>query len=266
VKRATMSHRLLAGVTGLALGLGSALALAAPAQATTEPPSVIEPTFGDTCDGTYVTLTNDEAMHDWTVTAGGEVVWDGELGKFDSEVVFVPSDAGEIEVDYGVESEGWPWTWEEPEWCADLPEPTYTQPTCEEPGEIVIPAIPEFAKVQATDRTAAAVTAQQAPTLFYTLNDEQVEPESTHTVEAGTHVVALNVEITYYFSDSPLTVEHVLKTWIIELEEPECEGEGGELPETGTSTALIAGGALLLLTLGAAMYFVARRRRITFTT
>lgn len=40
---------------------------------------------------------------------------------------------------------------------------------------------------------------------------------------------------------------------------------GGRLPETGTQVALVAGGALMLLALGGAMYVVARRRRITFS-
>lgn len=49
-----------------------------------------------------------------------------------------------------------------------------------------------------------------------------------------------------------------------------CEdGQGGEddgdLPVTGTSTPLIAGGAVALLALGAGLFLVARRRRIRFT-
>ncbi len=51
-----------------------------------------------------------------------------------------------------------------------------------------------------------------------------------------------------------------------DCDEPEGEGGGDdeELPVTGAQSALIAG-ALLLLTVGGAMYFLARRRRITFT-
>ena len=40
---------------------------------------------------------------------------------------------------------------------------------------------------------------------------------------------------------------------------------GGELPITGSTTTLIAGGAVLLLAVGAGVYLVARRRRVTFT-
>lgn len=54
----------------------------------------------------------------------------------------------------------------------------------------------------------------------------------------------------------------------IAWEEPEegCDGEGGGLPVTGSSTGLVAGAAIALLLLGAGMFLVARRRRITFTS
>ena len=61
------------------------------------------------------------------------------------------------------------------------------------------------------------------------------------------------------------------KTWVFEVPEIECEepgedeGEGGELPVTGTTATLIAGGAVLLMALGTGAYLIARRRRVTFT-
>lgn len=66
------------------------------------------------------------------------------------------------------------------------------------------------------------------------------------------------------------TLDSVEISWDALLEEDgtvcdEDGGEGGELPVTGTSTWLIAGGALALLAVGAVLFLVARRRRITFT-
>ena len=65
------------------------------------------------------------------------------------------------------------------------------------------------------------------------------------------------------------TLEQPIEITPAEWAALECDGdddgEGGGLPQTGTSTTLIAGGALSLLVLGAGLYLVARRRRITFT-
>jgi LPXTG-motif cell wall-anchored protein len=43
------------------------------------------------------------------------------------------------------------------------------------------------------------------------------------------------------------------------------DGQGGELPTTGSSTMLIASGAGLLLVLGGGLYLAAHRRRVSFT-
>lgn len=53
-----------------------------------------------------------------------------------------------------------------------------------------------------------------------------------------------------------------------EFEALTCEedGEGGDLPATGPPVGLIAGGALVLLGLGAGLFLLARRRRIIFTS
>jgi LPXTG-motif cell wall-anchored protein len=46
---------------------------------------------------------------------------------------------------------------------------------------------------------------------------------------------------------------------------PPAPGEGGGLPQTGNTSLLIAGGAGALLLLGAGLFLIARRRRLTFT-
>ncbi|GAB3955604.1 LPXTG cell wall anchor domain-containing protein [Micromonospora vulcania] len=53
----------------------------------------------------------------------------------------------------------------------------------------------------------------------------------------------------------------------IAWEQPaECDkGEGGGLPLTGSNTTTIAGGAVLLLAVGAGLFLIARRRRLRFT-
>lgn len=68
--------------------------------------------------------------------------------------------------------------------------------------------------------------------------------------------------------DPASPIEITAKAWA----EAECDagaagdgGEGGGLAATGTRVGLIVGGAVALLALGAALFLMARRRRIRFT-
>ncbi len=218
-------------------------------------------------------------------------------------LVFVPHEAGKIIVTYEGAPAGWPkeYTWTAPPFCAQLSEPTATAATCDTDAQIAIPELlerggpadripvvprdpmPTAVQPQSMGYPSASpmprepvtppgsgdapeppvVPAPTPPEQGYRLNGESVEPGSIHTVAPGTHYVELVI--------SGLTIQ----VWEITIPAPECEdpgdepgdepGEGGELPITGSTTTLIAGGAVLLLAVGAGVYLVARRRRVTFT-
>lgn len=266
MNRTSLSRRLLASVAGLAIGLGGALALAGPAQAEVIVVPPIDTSFFDTCAGTYVELPSTEGVA-WSVTAGDDTFYPSESADIQDvlglSLVFVPAGAGEIEVGFDDHGEGWPkkHTWSQPEGCEDLPAPTHTQPTCDTAGEIVIPDLPTPEELsRLLPEEYAWVVELLADVLVYRLNGEVVEPGSTHTVEPGTYVVTLTIEHAAVFSEQTVEVNFLLKSWTIEIEAPECP-----LPDTGTQVALIAAGALVLLTAGGALYLVARRRRISFT-
>jgi LPXTG-motif cell wall-anchored protein len=247
VKRATLSRRLLAGAATLALGVGGALALAAPAQATGTSSAV----FKDNCDGVFVTINSGQFLdpYEWTITRNDEEVFAGELGKGESQTIFVPAEEGDlIEAGFASSPGGWPKKHyhDKPRLCKDITEPEGTPPTCDEDGKITIPEAPK--RVQNPFQ--------------YQINGEPVERGSTHDVGPGTY------EVTVHWDGK------LLKTFVFEFPEPrgcpttppDDEGEGGgELPETGTPVMLVAGGALVLLTLGGIMFVMARRRRISFT-
>jgi LPXTG-motif cell wall-anchored protein len=253
VKRATLSRRLLAGAAGLAIGLGGVLAVAAPAQAT----GLSDVKFHDDCDGTWVTVKSGDFLHkyEWTIKQTyGDFELAFELKKGEDKTVFVPKDVGEFKVDFKDSPDrDWPrkHEWEEPRICKIVQDPTVTQPTCEDPtGEIMIPEAPEN-----VDNP-----------LQYRLDGVDVDRGSTHEVGPGTYVVTAHLVDDYK--------DKLLKTWTIEIVEPDCPeetpppddgGGGGELPKTGVQTALLGAGALLLLALGGGLYVVTRRRRITFT-
>jgi hypothetical protein len=291
VKRTSLSRRLLASAAGLAVGLGGALALTAPAHAI---PHEGGASFLDNCDGgTYVFLWSEFGEPPFSVKVGGEDFWpdegdDGTVAPGEPAVIFVPKDAGEIEVDYDYSypADAWPktHTWSEPAWCASLPAPTHEPATCEKAGEITIPALPltdegtdQATHVPEPDPTKVPLPAEL---LVYRLNGEVVEPESTHPAEPGTHEVTLSFEVEQHFAEATIELKLLLKSWTIEIEEPDCpdktphkdevpdkdEAPDEKLADTGTPTLLIAAGALMLLTLGGVMYVMARRRRISFVS
>lgn len=249
----TLTRRLLAGVASLVLAAGGAIALASPAQATIiKHPDV---TFEDDCEGTHVTVKSGSLYNrKFTVEAGGVKYMDNEtVTKKKQKTVFVPADAGEIKVDYQSSDKSWPrhHTWQEPEGCEEpevpepeepvIPEPKVTYPTCDEDGSIAIP---------------------EAEGILYRLNGEDAEQGKTYPLGPGTHVVEAFVQ-----QISPLTVgpgdDEGPVRWEFVFEAPE---DCGELPKTGTPTALLIGGALMLLVIGGGLFLLARRRQVRFTS
>jgi hypothetical protein len=245
VRRTSLSRRVLSGVAGLMLGLGAVLSATAPAQGQLAPGENAV-TFISVCEGTYVVLLTppDSLDPSWSIEAGSGSFWppaDPLPGPGGAPMIFVPKDAGTIEVDFEGSGSGWPetHTWQEPTGCADLPAPGHTAPTCEGPGQIAIPGLP-----------AESVGEFGTETMAYRLNGEPVEPGSTHGADPGSHVVKLVV------GDD--AVEVVVRAWAIDFDPPSCPN--GALAETGARLVLMGGGALVLLTLGGGLYLMARRQ------
>ena len=94
--------------------------------------------------------------------------------------------------------------------------------------------------------------------------------ESRQTLPAGTTKVALRIT---YPGDKGAVQELVNVTFDVSAvcskpsasSSPTTSPSGSTLPVTGSSTIMIAGVAVVLLVVGAGVFFVARRRRVTFT-
>jgi LPXTG-motif cell wall-anchored protein len=89
----------------------------------------------------------------------------------------------------------------------------------------------------------------------------------THAFEA---VEGLTITVELALDGEPVELKDNVITWSDKgldcvPDEGDDNGEGGELPVTGASTTLFAGGAVLLLAVGGGLYLIARRRRVTFS-
>jgi LPXTG-motif cell wall-anchored protein len=269
VKQTSLTRRLLAGAAGLAIGAVGALALVAPAQAE-ETEGQIE-TYGfkkssveflDDCDGTTVTVTSGKVLkkYKWTVSVDGAEFDKVQLGKEESADFFVPSDAGEvIEVDFKYSPAGWPktHTWTEPEDCEVPEEPEEPEVPLE--GSVASEFDCETITLSITLDTDEAVTFAVVPSVGDAV-EVTVEGNSTSDGISFPASEGLTIDLQV---EGESVLEEPIEITSEDWAELGCdeEGEGGELPVTGSSTLLIAGGALALLALGGGMFMVARRRR-----
>jgi LPXTG-motif cell wall-anchored protein len=223
---------------------------------TTAPPApdvtAPEAAFAPACDGSVkVTLINGEDATvpvDLTVTAKGfEKTYSIEPNGKKDDIV-VPVGAGAITVTEKGKTEPVtkPYTWERPEDCGE-PSLAYAA-TCD-----------EFAFEVTNPEDGAPITVTFTPSTG--------EPQTIDVAPGAVETVTFpgTEGLTVTPSADGMTGEPI--AW-----EPEdCEaapptgGGGGELPETGIAAGAIAGGAAVLLAIGAVLYFLARRRRVTFT-
>lgn len=220
----------------------------------TEPPApVTEPSaaFTPACDGTVeVTLINGEeatAPVELTVSAGDFSKTVVVEPKSEEKGIIVPAGAGAITVTQKGEDKPVtePYTWERPEDCE----------------------LPSLAVASTCDELILEVSNPAKSTPFTVTFTPSTGDAQTITVAAGETKTA-----TFPGSEG-LTVtpsvdgeEGEAIAW---TPEEDCEGGSGggdgSLPVTGVAAGGIAGGALALLAIGAVLFFVARRRRTTFT-
>jgi LPXTG-motif cell wall-anchored protein len=277
VNRTSLIRRLIVGATGLMVGGAAAVALSTPAQAEddvttfTAEIAYSDVEFVDICEGTYVYIKSGNVLpaYKWTITAGGEEFWSDTLGpgeNTDQAPPLVPADAGEISVDFKFSpDDNWPktHTWADPGECEE-PEPpqqeglvlwdldcetitiTVTNTLDEEEQLTVVPSVGESVEIVVPAGTV----------------EEPGESDPVSFPAAIGFVVDVQFEGESVIVDGP--IEITPEVW----EEAGCEeppGEGGELPVTGNTTMLVAGGAIALLVLGGGLFLVARKRRVTFT-
>lgn len=284
MKPTSVARQVLAGIAGLAVGTLGALALTAPAQAQgTETPSSVE--FENTCDGTLVTITSGTELdqYQWVVAdngpQGGAAV--EELASGESTTVFAPKSWASISVFYtalpvdgvtGPSLETWPdWIWEAP---AD----------CPPPGDQLPPELGEWS----FDCDTVEITFVNPfdTTETFSFEPSTGEPKQVEIVGDDSATVefpsseGLTVEIRLVEQGTP----GVLLADPLELrselwDELGCDddqtppsgegadedGEGGELPVTGSRTGFFALGAVALLAAGGGLLLLVRRRRTTFT-
>jgi LPXTG-motif cell wall-anchored protein len=260
------------------IGGAAALALAAPAQATQGPHyeefTYSDVEFVDICEGTYVYIKSGNVLpsYQWTITVAGEEFWSGTLAageNTDQAPPLVPSDAGEISVDFKFSPNGnWPkaHTWTDPGECDEPPPPE------EQTGEIIWEFDCETLTITITNTTSVEETLTVVPSEGDSVEvvvpagtvEEPGESEPVSFPSAEGLIVDVQFEGESVIEDGP--IEITSEEWAeLGCAEEEPPGEGGELPITGSSTTLIAGGAVALLALGGGLFLVARRRRVTFT-
>jgi LPXTG-motif cell wall-anchored protein len=247
VNQTSLRRRLFAGAAGLMLGTTALLTLAAPAQATQEgeetttteapPPTEPEPTA--------------------TPTPAPEPPDDGGLGQ-DVQgdfVTIVTCDAYVFIFRNNGEEDGLSFSLTPNQATTIGDAPDFVPLLDAVPDEDGFIEIPPDATLENTEAIGADETAEFGPL-------------GVGDAEAHGFVPAagLEVTVTVTIGEEQVELEEPVASFDEDAEGLGCgdDGEGGELPTTGISTGIIAGGAVLLLALGGGLFLIARRRRVTF--
>lgn len=224
-----------------------------PSPSATPPAEVTAPdaTFLPECDGTVkVTLINGDdanAPVELTVTAKNfEKTVTVNPGETNDDVV-VPAGAGKITVTEKGQDEPVtkPFTWAQPEDCG-------------EPSLAVAATCEELVFEITNPEDGAPITVTFTPSTG--------EPQTVTVAPDTTELVRFPGSKGLTVTPSAEGVEGEPIAW--EPEDCAAGGDGGgdgDLPLTGVAIGGIAGGAGVLLAAGAALFFLARRRRMTFT-
>jgi LPXTG-motif cell wall-anchored protein len=239
VNQTSLRRRLIAGAAGLMLGTTALLTLAAPAQATQEgeeqPPTTAPPP---------------------SPTPTPEPPDDGGLGE-DVQgdfVTIVTCDAYVFIFRNNGEEDGLSFSLTPNQATTIGDAPDFVPLLDAVPDEDGFIEIPPDAGLDNTEAIAADETAEFGPL-------------GVGDAEAHGFVPAAGLEVTVTVSvgEEQVELEEPVASFDEDAEGLGCdEGEGGELPTTGISTGIIAGGAVLLLVLGGGLFLIARRRRVTF--
>lgn len=300
MKQTSLMRRVVAGAAALAIGLAGALTLSAPAAAAPghfpakwdqkvhKKPWVKVTGAAECVEGEWhITWTvenkkkkGDAVVHKISREVEGIAAGDtiGSRGELTGTEVLPGDEVGDVTLDvtlkWGKFKREGSATVTLDENCTPNEDPGKEEP--EELGEWTfdceVLTITLRHPAQPAEPVAVALFAAPEPITF-TLTTSTGETAEV-TVEPG------GEETVQFAAAEGMTVTIAIDGETIELEEPieitseewaeldcdeEDEGEGGELPVTGSSTALLAAGALVLLAVGGGLYLVARRRRVTFT-
>ncbi|GAB1693988.1 LPXTG cell wall anchor domain-containing protein [Krasilnikovia sp. M28-CT-15] len=198
------------------------------------------------CDGSLtVNLSNNGEISRYPidfVVKAGENTKTVTVGAGKAESITIPAGAGEVTVSAdGFDTKTYKW---------------------ENPGDCALPTV-----VVENDCDKVAITVQNPKGVtVVTAKVTYGEETKTVTVASGaaqktTFTLGKDKHATVDFPG--LGVDSVKAT----LGKVECggEGAGGGLPVTGAAAGTIAGGAAALLAIGGVLFFLARRRKVTFT-
>lgn len=289
VKHAPLKRRLFAGVAATAIGVIGAVALASPASA--HHPIITGEACKDTTGDWVITwtVTNSETDIEGKITSV-TVSPDGDISPIAVDAILPKNGEGALTAEQVVPADTTSASLEvTAEWMRTSGKRTATRAAdavikgdCEPPAASPSPSPSPSPEPEEQGLVEWTVDCEVLSVVINNTFDDDVTlfvvPSVGDTVEVTVPAGETSEPIEFPAS-AGLTVdvrleedgESALEEGAFEIDAEEfaanCDddGQGGSLPETGVSTGLIAGGAVALLALGAGLFLIARRRRITFT-